>query len=205
MSSAAQMLANRANAQHSTGPRTEEGKQQSARNSTNHGLCARQVVVLPGEEDAFAAHLEGLSADLQPAGALEDVVFQQIVHASWKLRRCRIAEAQLFAQSFDPDLDPLLDDTNEAKLRRLDLYARRAQSSFHSAVKELRALQTERQYREEAIPLPPAGSGEAGIEGVSPLVCYRSFLPRLQADNRRGQKASLHACLNTPPPRIAAA
>ena len=40
MSSAAQIVANIANAQHSTGPATEAGKTISARNSLKHGLTA---------------------------------------------------------------------------------------------------------------------------------------------------------------------
>ena len=49
MASEAQIAANRANAQRSTGPRTEEGKEKSARNALNHGLCAERVVI--DEED----------------------------------------------------------------------------------------------------------------------------------------------------------
>jgi len=38
--SPAKLAANRANAQHSTGPKTEEGKRKSAYNAWQHGLCA---------------------------------------------------------------------------------------------------------------------------------------------------------------------
>ena len=40
---------NKANAQHSTGPVTEEGKAASARNSTKHGIFAQTTTLLPGE------------------------------------------------------------------------------------------------------------------------------------------------------------
>jgi len=42
---------NRANAQRSTGPRTEAGKQHSALNALRHGLTA-QTAVLPSEDPA---------------------------------------------------------------------------------------------------------------------------------------------------------
>ena len=44
MTSFKQFAANRANARRSTGPRTEEGKQQSRRNAVRHGLTADTVV-----------------------------------------------------------------------------------------------------------------------------------------------------------------
>ena len=45
MASDAQIEANRANAQKSTGPRTAEGKAKVAPNAIKHGLLAEQVVV----------------------------------------------------------------------------------------------------------------------------------------------------------------
>src|ERR1039458_4019769 len=42
---------NRANSQHSTGPRSEAGKQRSALNALTHGLTAR-TAVLPSEDPA---------------------------------------------------------------------------------------------------------------------------------------------------------
>jgi hypothetical protein len=51
--SAAQLAANAANALHSTGPRTPEGKTRSSQNASKHGLTARQVVIAPGEQEEF--------------------------------------------------------------------------------------------------------------------------------------------------------
>jgi hypothetical protein len=44
-------IRNRANAQHSTGSRTESGKQRSALNALTHGLTAT-IAVLPSEDPA---------------------------------------------------------------------------------------------------------------------------------------------------------
>ena len=49
MSTRAQKSANSANAQLSTGPRTEEGKQKASRNSAKHYMTAKQLIV-PGED-----------------------------------------------------------------------------------------------------------------------------------------------------------
>src|SRR6476661_11183121 len=47
--SEAKLRANRLNAQKSTGPRTEEGKQRASLNATRHGLTA-QVLTLTSQE-----------------------------------------------------------------------------------------------------------------------------------------------------------
>src|SRR5437773_10467151 len=62
-----QIEANRQNAQHSTGPRTPEGRAAVRLNGLKHGLCAETVVV-PGEDPAaFEAMLDGYRAEYQPA------------------------------------------------------------------------------------------------------------------------------------------
>jgi len=51
MATPAQILANRTNAQKSTGPRSAEGKAVSRFNALKHGLDAESIV-LPGEDPA---------------------------------------------------------------------------------------------------------------------------------------------------------
>jgi hypothetical protein len=138
--SAAKLEANRANAAKSTGPRTDEGKARSARNSTKHGLSSRELVIRPEERADFEQLQNDLVDDLRPDGALQDILFAQIVHASWNLRRVRTLEAGLFTG----DSDPLADEQNEARLDRLDRYAQRFERTLLRAIKELRRLQTDR-------------------------------------------------------------
>jgi len=49
MASTEQLRANKANAQKSTGPRTQAGKQRSRLNARQHGLTAKLLVI--GDED----------------------------------------------------------------------------------------------------------------------------------------------------------
>jgi hypothetical protein len=51
MASPAQILANRENAQLSSGPTTQDGKTASSRNAMRHGLTSTQIV-MPGEDAA---------------------------------------------------------------------------------------------------------------------------------------------------------
>ena len=92
-----QLRANRQNSLKSTGPRTLSGKTQSSRNSLKHGILSATVVVPAGsgQEDAeqFASMLADLRKALQPCGALEDLLVEQIASDYWRLRRVRRFEA----------------------------------------------------------------------------------------------------------------
>jgi hypothetical protein len=52
---------NRANSQHSTGPRTESGKQRSSQNALRHGLTARTAVLPTEDPEAYQRHLQQFS------------------------------------------------------------------------------------------------------------------------------------------------
>lgn len=84
---------NRANAQHSTGPRTAAGKARSSTNAHRHGLCA--IGLAPGEDrterDEFvAAVIDELASD---GGTLARELAQHAACAALSLRRASRAEA----------------------------------------------------------------------------------------------------------------
>jgi len=88
--------ANQANARHSTGPKTFEGKAAVRLNALRHGLRARDVV-LPGEDaDAFEDLWNRVRADLSPVGPIEELLVDRMVNAIWRLRRLARAETALF-------------------------------------------------------------------------------------------------------------
>ncbi|HPT28608.1 MAG TPA: hypothetical protein PLZ95_19470 [Bryobacteraceae bacterium] len=154
MATEAQIAANRANAQLSTGPKTAEGKASSSKNNLKYGLTSKEFVVLPGQEEMIAEWLTGLRDEIQPCGALEVDVFRQLAHASWTLHRCRHAEVQSFANSRYPGYDILAYPVNADTLKLIDTYTRRAERSYHRALNELKTLQTERLLREQSQPAP---------------------------------------------------
>ena len=88
----AQIAANRANAQHSTGPRTPEGKLASAQNGPGHSGNARKtdidnfinIAVLPGEcFNAFNATLQRYIAVYRPTDSVQlDIVNQMAVNVT---------------------------------------------------------------------------------------------------------------------------
>jgi hypothetical protein len=83
MSTVAQTSANQANAQHSTGPATEEGKARSARNNFRHGLASGQLIV-PVEDPAdFEALAQDLFNEHQPATPTEENLVLSMAQHFW--------------------------------------------------------------------------------------------------------------------------
>jgi hypothetical protein len=91
--SAKQRLANRRNAQQSTGPNTARAKARSSRNALKHGLLAQDVVVdTPhGHERQadFDALLADLVAELKPQSIIEQTLVERIATCYWRLRRAQ--------------------------------------------------------------------------------------------------------------------
>ncbi len=83
------LQANRANAQKSCGPVTEEGRAKSAQNRTTHGLLG-QFRVLAGEhQDRFDALLDQLMDDENPVGIAEIELVKKMAESMWLAQRAR--------------------------------------------------------------------------------------------------------------------
>jgi hypothetical protein len=83
----AKMQANKSNAMHSTGPRTESGKAIAKMNAVSHGLRAVAPTV-PGEDPVeWDEFRNALVADLAPVGFLEMELAERIALLCWRLRR----------------------------------------------------------------------------------------------------------------------
>ncbi len=88
MTSAAQLEANRRNAQHSTGPRTGAGKARSSQNAVKHGFTGRLLVGLrygpfadnPAELQEF---IQSVLEELQPGSAQERAEALNIVACTY--------------------------------------------------------------------------------------------------------------------------
>jgi hypothetical protein len=150
MSNIARELANQLNALRSTGPKTPEGKAISSQNALKHGLTAKQLVIKEDERPEFDQLQVGLLEELRPEGTLEQLIFNDVLHARWNLHRCRGIEASLSTG----DTDPLLDESLGKQLDRILRYEARAERNFYRSLKELRALQKARP-QPEALAAPP--------------------------------------------------
>ena len=113
MSTAAQIAANQANSQLSTGPITEAGRAASSRNNFRHGFRS-QSVLLPGDDPAeYDALLAELTAHFGPDDLTDERFVREMADADWRLRRVRqylesaIARRVAALTPDHPDLDPI--------------------------------------------------------------------------------------------------
>jgi hypothetical protein len=96
MASPAQINANRANAQKSTGPRSAEGKSASRFNALKHGIDAASVVI-PGEDPAeYEALAADYRRDFRPQSPSEIFHVDTMLRADWLKRRLELVEADLY-------------------------------------------------------------------------------------------------------------
>lgn len=127
MATAAQIAANRANAAHSTGPRTADGKQRASRNSLKHGDFARRhgalaVRLLAGESQAgFSALREAYLALYRPAGEVQFFLVGRLTLAAWRLHRLAGLEARVVSSLQDAALRHASFIQSLTELRGLDV------------------------------------------------------------------------------------
>ena len=154
---------NRANAQHSTGPKTDQGKWRSSLNALRHGLTG-QIVVMPNEDlAAYRSHLKSFTDEYQPKGATEAQLVQQLADTSWRLNRAASLEATLYTLAAGLGSDPITDapeptkstialaaalESNAKALMNLSLHSQRLSRQFERTVTQLRDIQKTRQAAE---------------------------------------------------------
>jgi len=94
MTTEARILANRLNAQKSTGPQTPQGKAVVSQNALKHGLSARHDVITSESQADFDLHRDALLAELDPIGPMESILADRIVSLSWRLKRADLIQNQ---------------------------------------------------------------------------------------------------------------
>jgi hypothetical protein len=111
MATLAQHKANKKNAQLSTGPKTEVGRQRSSLNAVKHGVFAKHLFV--NEDDGALADYEtlqeGILDSLRPRDAFQSVLVEKIVVDLWRLKKVLAFErgaSQLELLALDDCLSP---------------------------------------------------------------------------------------------------
>lgn len=147
------VVTNRANAQHSSGPRTPEGKAASSQNAGKHFLTSKQVVI-PGEDPAvYEAYRADLVSSLKPANAVEADLVEELAANSWRLKRAHRIEtailAEIAANSPDPDAAIAKSFLERPKeLERLVRYMTSIERAYWRVFNKLEAIQRARREQE---------------------------------------------------------
>ncbi len=133
---------NQMNAQKSTGPRTEAGKQRSSLNALRHGLTARTAVLDSENQADYEIHCRQFVEEYKPGTPTETQLVHELADTSWRLRRIPLLEADLFAQVPSPEsLVPAL--------ACLGLHSTRLSRQFQKTLDKLREIQYERLQHEK--------------------------------------------------------
>jgi hypothetical protein len=129
--------ANRQNAHHSTGPRTEAGKARAARNATTHGLTSH-TILLPGESvPEFQALLKAMLEGYDRFTPAETALVLDLVDFEWRLRRASRFEAKILSAEA-PDYKAL---------NNMSIHQARIKRQFSATLKEL--LEVQKHTRDE--------------------------------------------------------
>lgn len=145
MSSINQIRANRLNAQHSTGPKTQEGKDSVRFNALTHGLRANSTLIPGDDPDRFEQHLQSLLCAWNPIDDMETSLVEQIASAQWKAARLNRAEARIYG-------DETLNTKDFAlALHRLTLIIARMERSVSQAIADMERYRKERTGRAEEV------------------------------------------------------
>ncbi len=154
---------NRANSQHSTGPKTEAGKQRSSLNALRHGLTG-QIVVMPTEDlEAYQSHLNSFTDEYHPKGATEAHLVQALADTSWRLNRVAALETNLLTlgmasgNPFSDSPQQIQDamsivaalESQSKALANLSMHSQRLSRQFERTVVQLRELQKIRLTQEK--------------------------------------------------------
>jgi hypothetical protein len=161
----ARAAASRANGARSRGPKTPEGKARSAQNALKHGMRAQKCIVLPGERaSAFEASEAALLTDLAPQGALQTVLAQRVVAASWRLARAERLETELFCQNMlaghGLGLALIRDGNGARSFDTLLRYRGGSLAELWRALRTLKGLQAEQALQVREIATEPAAPPE---------------------------------------------
>ena len=169
-----QLEANIRNAQKSTGPTSEGGKQVSSKNATRHGLTSMVTIMTDPDREAWLKFMTAYVEDLNPEGFQQKHLAQSIAYDAWRMNRVRAIEENIFSIQLDTRLadiecshpqihtatvQALTFWKNSTKFSNLSIYEQRIGRGFHKNTALYRDLKKERKATLAA--QPPADTAEA--------------------------------------------
>src|SRR5271165_458848 len=190
MATANQFAANKANAQKSTGPRTDEGKAASSKNLLSHGFMSAATVIAGEDPEEFRALLIDFALEFKPETVTEQILIEKMATNQWlSLRAFRLQSIVFLNQSLQKDQFGIPKD-----LGLLIRYQTTADRAFHRAHNELVKAQKER--RRSEIGFVPKNAGNAAAKDQNePRICNVTWVgpeysaPKAQPDMKTAPEA----------------
>ncbi len=176
MSTSAQIAANQANAQHSTGPVSEAGKAASSQNRKTHGFTGRFALMTGEDPEEFNELITALIDEHQPSTATENMLVEKMAQHFWTAQRATNLQAMCFG-----------DDETHAKYLALYMrYQTTHDRAFHKCLSDLLKLRAERRKALESE--AKLRLGEARAEDLSKI----GFESQKQRETDQARKQELH-------------
>ncbi len=156
MSTESQIRANRENAQHSTGPKTESGKAASCMNNFRFGFTGAFTVLASEDQDEFDHLFHGLSVEHQVKTMTERVLVLKMAQHHWLSQRAqRLQDAVMTGDALTLQEKEGMDESailSEAKTQKMFALFLRYQTTndraFTRALNDLLKLKAEKRKQE---------------------------------------------------------
>jgi hypothetical protein len=197
-----QQEANRRNAQHSSGPRTPEGKAAVRLNALKYGLRARDLIVFDEDPEEYKQLWAALEAECQPQTHTERLYLEQMSTSQWLLARMAATESYFFQIDLPPQIKLDL-------LKRVDRRRTRLERSFNTAVHELRQSQKDRRQSQarpqtlvQAKPTKPSAPDPCLRNTTDTRLLSLYHPPSITHLSQPPQHYPLPITYNPPPPLI---
>jgi hypothetical protein len=188
----AQLNANRANAQCSTGPTSAAGKAASSLNAVKTGLTGRTILLPSDDAVIYQQHIDRIYSQFAPATDQESTLVQTIADTDWRLLRIAPLESGIWAMGQLELANLYPDERNPAvrqsliqaevfrayrkELTNIALQERRLRNQRKADVAELQALQQVRiekaaseTKKNAAAPKPAANGFVFSAEQTTPV------------------------------------
>jgi len=148
MTTETQIMANRANALKSTGPKSSDGKGVASQNAFKHGLLSKDLLVQDEKRKDIENFRNQIYSTLAPHGAIEELLVEKIINAAWRLQRLMRIEVSIFEKkdyySGTVELSDLFCGTNGSTFQSLSRYESTLERNFYKAIHELQRVQAMR-------------------------------------------------------------
>lgn len=146
MSSQKTLIANKQNAQLSTGPTSSEGKAIVRYNAIKHGLRAEHLLLPDENSEALQVLIQSLSTDLEPKTTLEWNLFELILTKLWRLKRVSQIEVEQVRSALDRTFSSegagsvLGEELQSSRFSRLSEYERGLENGLYKAIAQYQLL-----------------------------------------------------------------